>query len=100
MIAVAVVLRLVTRAALLAVALRGVDDAHGVRGESIAASRTTPAAAGLHFALATRNVKWADLDSHFQLLRDAAEPLPFEAGMLHAPSGPGLGIRVDDTLFA
>jgi hypothetical protein len=48
-IAVAVVLRLVTRAALFAVALRGVDDAHGVRGESFAASRTSAAAAGLHF---------------------------------------------------
>jgi len=67
----------------------------GCMGESVVSI-----AAGLHFALSRRNVKWADLDSHFQLLRDAAEPLRFEAGMLHAPSGPGLGIRVDDALFA
>ncbi len=56
--------------------------------------------AALHLALATPNVRWADLDSHFHLARDAVvDPLRFEGGRLHLPEGPGLGIRVDESLF-
>lgn len=52
-------------------------------------------AAGLHFALSRKNVRWVDLDSHFNLTRDVAEPLRFEDGRLIAPTGPGLGLKVD-----
>ena len=66
----------------------------GCMGESVVSI-----AAGLHVALASANVRWADLDSHFHLLRDVAEPLRFEGGALHAPDAPGLGLRVDEALF-
>ena len=66
----------------------------GCMGESVVSI-----AAGLHFALATRNVRWTDLDSHFHLMRDAAEPLRFEGGMLHAPLRPGLGLEIREPLF-
>ncbi len=67
----------------------------GCMGESVVSI-----AAGLHFALASRNVRWTDLDSHFHLMRDAAKPLQFEAGRLHAPMGPGLGLEVSLPPFA
>ena len=51
-------------------------------------------AAGLHFALASRNVRWLDLDSHFNLASDPSSGLRFENGELVAPSKPGLGIDV------
>lgn len=52
-------------------------------------------AAGLHFALAHKNVRWLDLDSHFNLASDPTSGLKFENGHLVAPSTPGLGIRVE-----
>ena len=51
-------------------------------------------AAGLHFALAQKNVRWLDLDSHFNFASDPTSGLRFENGQLIAPSGPGLGIDV------
>ncbi len=66
----------------------------GCMGESVVSI-----AAGLHFALASRNVRWADLDSHLSLVRDVAGPLRFEGGELVAPEGPGLGVRVDEARF-
>lgn len=66
----------------------------GCMGESVVS-----VAAGLHFALAYGNVKWADLDSHFNLERDVAAPLRFEGGDLVAPDATGLGVRVDPSLF-
>ena len=51
-------------------------------------------AAGLHFALAQKNVRWLDLDSHFKFASDPSSGLRFENGQLIAPSGPGLGIDV------
>jgi len=66
----------------------------GCMGESVVS-----VAAALHFALANRNVRWADLDSHFNLERDVAPRLRFEGGELIAPTGPGLGVRVDDDVF-
>src|SRR5207237_950976 len=51
-------------------------------------------AAGLHFALAQKNVRWLDLDSHFNFASDPSSGLRFENGQLIAPSGPGLGIDV------
>ena len=66
----------------------------GCMGESVVS-----VAAGLHFALAHGNVRWADLDSHLMLERDVAAPLRFEGGDLVAPAAPGLGVRVDDALF-
>ncbi|HYM41037.1 MAG TPA: dipeptide epimerase [Thermoplasmata archaeon] len=51
-------------------------------------------AAGLHFALASPNVKWLDLDSHFNLASDPSSGLEFKHGHLVAPSKPGLGIDV------
>ena len=50
-------------------------------------------AAGLHFALSSENVLFADLDSHFNLIDDPSEGLVFEDGNLIAPNRPGLGIR-------
>ncbi|OGS48647.1 MAG: hypothetical protein A3K68_06305 [Euryarchaeota archaeon RBG_16_68_13] len=52
-------------------------------------------AAGLHFALAHKNVRWLDLDSHFNLAADPTAGLTFEAGNLIAPRKPGLGIDVE-----
>ncbi|OGS63577.1 MAG: hypothetical protein A3K59_06565 [Euryarchaeota archaeon RBG_19FT_COMBO_69_17] len=52
-------------------------------------------AAGLHFALAQKNVRWLDLDSHFNLAADPSSGLRFEEGELVAPAGPGLGIDVE-----
>ncbi len=51
-------------------------------------------AAGLHFALAQKNVRWLDLDSHFNLAEDPTSGLTFDGGELVAPSRPGLGIDV------
>jgi L-alanine-DL-glutamate epimerase-like enolase superfamily enzyme len=50
-------------------------------------------AAGLHFALSSENVVFADLDSHFNIIDDPSSGLAFEDGNLIAPSAPGLGIR-------
>jgi L-alanine-DL-glutamate epimerase-like enolase superfamily enzyme len=49
-------------------------------------------AAGLHFALSSENVIYADLDSHFNILEDPSSGLKFEDGCLIAPKKPGLGI--------
>lgn len=51
-------------------------------------------AAGLHFALASPNVRWLDLDSHFMMASDPSSGLTFKNGHLVAPSKPGLGITV------
>lgn len=72
----------------------GLPTMVGCMGETVVSI-----AAGLHFALASRNVRWADLDSHFNLVRDVAAPLRFEHGELVAPARAGLGVRVDDALF-
>ncbi len=57
-------------------------------------------AAGLHFALASRNVRWLDLDSHFNLAKDPTSGLEFKNGHLVAPKGPGLGIEIDWSAMA
>ena len=49
-------------------------------------------AAGLHFALSSENVKYADLDSHFNIVDDPSSGLSFEDGQLIAPRKPGHGI--------
>lgn len=51
-------------------------------------------AAGLHFALASPNVRWLDLDSHFNLASDPSSGLIFKNGHLVMPNKPGLGISV------
>jgi L-alanine-DL-glutamate epimerase-like enolase superfamily enzyme len=51
-------------------------------------------AAGLHFALSQKNVRWLDLDSHFKFSSDPTSGLRFDKGELVAPSEPGLGIDV------
>ncbi len=52
-------------------------------------------AAGLHFALASKNVRWLDLDSYFNLAKDPTSGLRFASGHLVAPRGAGLGIDID-----
>jgi len=52
-------------------------------------------AAGLHFALASSNVRWLDLDSHFNLASDPSSGLIFKNGHLVAPGKPGLGVAVN-----
>ena len=51
-------------------------------------------AAGLHFALSQRNVRFVDLDSHFSLAEDPASGLAFDEGYLKPSLRPGLGIGV------
>ncbi len=48
-------------------------------------------AAGLHLVLSSDNVKFADLDSHFNIIDDPSSGLEFSEGRLHAPKGHGLG---------
>ncbi len=52
-------------------------------------------AAGLHFALASSNVRWLDLDSHFNMASDPSSGLAFKNGHLVVPDKPGLGITVE-----
>ncbi|TLZ67149.1 MAG: dipeptide epimerase [Methanobacteriota archaeon] len=66
----------------------------GCMGESVVS-----VAAALAFALARGNVRWADLDSHMNLVKDVAPPVRFEGGDLVASDAPGLGVRVDPDLF-
>jgi len=51
-------------------------------------------AAGLHFALSSENVKFADLDSHFAIIDDPSSGLRFEDGDLVVPRRPGLGVSI------
>lgn len=48
--------------------------------------------AGLHFMLSSENVKFADLDSHFNVVGDPSSGLEFSDGRLRVPDRPGLGI--------
>jgi SAM-dependent methyltransferase len=53
-------------------------------------------AAGLGFALSSPNVRYADLDGHFDLLDDPTVPgFLFEEGWLVAREVPGLGCTVE-----
>ena len=49
-------------------------------------------AAGLHFALSSDNVLFADLDSHFNIVDDPSSGLEFSDGCLIAPKRSGLGV--------
>lgn len=51
-------------------------------------------AAGLHVALSQKNVRFADLDSHFNFKEDPARGLAFEEGYLKPSGKPGLGVDV------
>jgi len=52
-------------------------------------------AGGLHFALSQKIVEYADLDSHFSLLKDPTKGLTCSHGRLSPRQGPGLGVEVD-----
>lgn len=51
-------------------------------------------AAGLHVALSQKNVRFADLDSHFNLVDDPASGVIFDDGYLRPSGKPGLGVAV------
>src|SRR2546426_2372985 len=51
-------------------------------------------AAALAFALGQKNVRWLDLDSHFNLAEDPSTGLRFENGELIAPDRSGLGVTL------
>ena len=51
-------------------------------------------AAALSFALGQKNVRWLDLDSHFNLAEDPSTGLGFDNGELIAPGRPGLGVAL------
>jgi L-alanine-DL-glutamate epimerase-like enolase superfamily enzyme len=53
-------------------------------------------AAGLNFALSSPNVRYGDLDGHFDLIDDPTVPgFRLEGGWLVATDVPGLGCTVD-----
>ncbi len=52
-------------------------------------------AAGLHFAMSQRNVRFVDLDAHFNLAEDPASGVAFENGYLRPSGKPGLGVTVN-----
>ena len=51
-------------------------------------------AAGLHFALSQKNVRFVDLDAHFNLAEDPASGLACDDGYLRPSYKPGLGMDV------
>lgn len=51
-------------------------------------------AAAVHLVMGQKNVRFADLDSHFNLAEDPATGLTFEKGYLKVSGKPGLGMDV------
>ncbi len=51
-------------------------------------------AAGLHFAMSQQNVRFVDLDSHFNLAEDPASGLTYDDGYLKPSAKPGIGVDV------
>ncbi len=51
-------------------------------------------AAGLHFVLSSENVRFADLDSHFNVVDDPSSGLEFIDGRLRAAGEKGLGVTL------
>jgi L-alanine-DL-glutamate epimerase-like enolase superfamily enzyme len=58
------------------------------------AESTLTITAAVHMAMAMANVRFADLDSHFNLAEDPASGLAFEKGYLRVAEAPGLGVKV------
>jgi len=60
---------------------------------------TLSIAAGLHFALSRSCVWYADLDSHFNILKDVASGVEFRKGYLRPTKEAGLGIELDQSML-
>jgi len=70
----------------------GINAMVGCMSESVVSI-----AAGLHFACSQRNIVYADLDSHFDFVRDVAKGgAIFDDGFLYPLDKPGFGIEVDE----
>jgi muconate cycloisomerase len=62
------------------------------------AESSISSAAALHLACAAPKADWGVSLTHFYLAEDIVRrPLPLAAGMVALPSGPGLGIEIDET---
>jgi muconate cycloisomerase len=64
------------------------------------AESSIASAAAVHLACAVPDIDWGVSLTHFYLAEDIARPLPLRDGMVALPSGPGLGIEVDEAAIA
>jgi muconate cycloisomerase len=64
------------------------------------AESSIASAAAVHLACAVLDIDWGVSLTHFYLAEDIARPLPLRDGMVALPTGPGLGVEVDEGAIA